>query len=539
MNTRWLHALPFVFVLTTAIPAWAKELWEQPWLEARSPHFVIVSAISEGQTVDLARELEDFREAVQIVTNIGRFEERIPTTLYVLPRRVEELGFTANVGAYFMPLMRANYAVVAPWSAPTAAPNAYCTDSQPRRSRYEPAVPQSCMWTRPNAGSGLELDRLMKHEYVHFLVHNHGGLNYAPWFDEGYAEMLATLTVRGPVIEYGQATPDRISWLQYAKWMSFASLLETRNVVALNSENNGKFYVQSWLLLHYLMNGRTERDFEKDNAAFIDLTEAGVRPTDAFERAFGVKVARLDLSLARYWKRLRLNRVTLAQPLPEVTVQVVPVAADSIAAQLGVLMLQFQKTDEAKRYWDAAIALNPNNVTALVGLGDVHKLAGRFDDAQRYYEKAIAVEPENAHAELNYGEYLLARATTEVAEERTAQLLMEARRHFARSYGLDPNNPETLAMNGSSYLFPGQAVDKALQSLTASHEMLPSQPDIKLLLATAYLKAGDRTDAIDLLRSLVTWSHGKTGEAANKLLHKLAPTEPEDRGAAETTTVTD
>ena len=76
-------------------------------------------------------------------------------------------------------------------------------------------------------------------------------------------------------------------------------------------------------------------------------------------------------------------------------------------------------------------------------------------------------------------------------------------------------------MNGSTYLFPGQSVDKALQSLMASHEMLPSQSDIKLLLATAYVKAGDRTNAIRMLRSLVAWGHGKTGEAANKLLQKL------------------
>lgn len=529
--------LMLVFAMATTMPASAKELWELPWIEVRSPHFIIVSAVPEERTIGLARELEDFREAVEIVTDLGHFEERIPTTLYVLPRRVEELGFTANVSAYFLPLMRANYVVVAPWSALPSPSTTYCTQGTSRRREGGMrAEPPACTSPRLQ-GARTELDHLVKHEYVHFLVHNRDALNYPPWFDEGYAEMLATLTVRGPVIEYGHATPDRISWLRDARWMPFTSLLDTRNVAALNSGSNGKFYVQSWLLLHYLMNGRPHREFESDNRAFVELTEAGAKPTDAFERAFGIKVAHLDSSLSRYWKKIRLNRVTLAQPLPEVAVQVNRASADSIAARLGVLMLLFEKMDEAKRCWDAAIALNANNARALVGLGDLHKLAGRFDEALPYYEKAIAAEPLNAHTELNFAEYFLARATlSDASPGEVAESLTEARRHFARSYSLDPNNPETLAMNGSTYLFPGQQVEKALQSLIASHEMLPSQPDIKLLLATAYLKYGDHANAVRLLRSLVTWSQGRSGEAANKLLKQIVATASEDRGAPKKTT---
>jgi tetratricopeptide (TPR) repeat protein len=52
------------------------------------------------------------------------------------------------------------------------------------------------------------------------------------------------------------------------------------------------------------------------------------------------------------------------------------------------------EVDEAKRYWDAALALNPNNTQALVGIGDYHKFANRFDEAQPYDEKAIALEPQ-------------------------------------------------------------------------------------------------------------------------------------------------
>jgi hypothetical protein len=148
------------------------ELWERTWIEVRSAHFVIISTISEKQSVGLER----FRTAVRMVTNIGRFEERIATKVYVLPYAVEELGFTGNLKGYFLARMRANYAAVIP------------------------AV-------------GVELDDVLKHEYVHFLVHNRDTLSYPTWFNEGFAQVLQTLSARGDRIDYGQPSRLRMAWL--------------------------------------------------------------------------------------------------------------------------------------------------------------------------------------------------------------------------------------------------------------------------------------------------------------------------------------
>jgi hypothetical protein len=174
MGRLWLTAIVLV---AFAASASAKELWERTWIEVRSPHLVIVSTVSEKQTVELARDLERFRAAVQMVTNIGRFEERILTKVYVLPYAEEKLGFKKDIKGFFQPAMRANYAAVIP-------------------------------------ASGLELDDVLKHEYVHFLVHNRDALNYPNWFDEGFAEVFQTLTARGDRIEYGQETPLRVEWLE-------------------------------------------------------------------------------------------------------------------------------------------------------------------------------------------------------------------------------------------------------------------------------------------------------------------------------------
>lgn len=474
--------------LLAATTASAKELWEQPWIEVRTPHFRIVSALPEKRTVALADELEDFRAAVQLVTHIGRFEERIATTVYVLPYAVEQLGFRSHISGFFMPQMRANYAAVIP-------------------------LPP-----------GL-LDEALKHEYIHFLVRNRDVLSYPPWFDEGLAEVLQTLKAQGAVIEYGLPTRMRVEWLNSGRWMPFAKLLETRDLFRLNANDTAMFYAQAWLLMHFLLIGRPDHQFDVDSRAFLGSIEAGVQPSAAFEQAFGLPVASLDPLLARYARdNVRHRRISLGQAPPMAPTSVRNVAADTIAAEMGVLLRLREETDEAKRYWEAAIALNPNNCIALAGIGDYHKIAGRFDEAAPYFEKAIAVEPENALAELDYAEFLLDRARAAHDPDAVHSDLAAARQHLERSYDLDPDNPETLAMNGVSYMFVGEPLHKAIESLRVAHEMVPSQPAIKLLLAEAYAESGEFDSATKLLLSLVASSDTKVAEQAALMLGKLTST---------------
>jgi FimV-like protein len=474
----------FLMALAAAAGAAPKELWDLPWIEVRSPHFVIVSALTEKRTVAVARDLEDFRAAVQLVTHIGRVDERIGTTVYVLPYAVEKLGFKSHISGFFVPQMRANYAAVIPMPAG-------------------------------------HLDEILKHEYVHFLVRNRDVLSYPPWLDEGLAEALQTLTVRRDVIEYGASTPVRVQWLRSAPWLSFAKVIETRDVFGLMSTETAMFYAQSWLLVHYLMVGRPAHKFDAESRVFLDLIDAARPPIQAFEEAFGIPALQLDGMLRRYADgRVPHERVPLGQPLGDLPTEVRPVARDAIAADMGMLLLLRGEYEEAKRYFDVAIGMNPNNGRALAGLGEYHKVAHRFDAALPYYEKALALAPQDAYAELDYAEFVLDRARA-AQDPATIQRDLElARHHLARSYELDPENPETLAMNGVSYLFVGEPLHKAVESLKAAHEMLPSQPAIKLLLAHAYAESGERESAIELLTSLA-WGDPQIADQASRLLDKL------------------
>ena len=447
----------------------AKEAWERDWIEVRSPHFTVISALPEPRTIELLTDLENFRRAVELITNMQRFHERIPTRIYMLPNKENDFHITGDVAGYMLAGMRGNYAAMVP--------------------------------------SGAFTDEVLKHEYVHFLVHNRGGQQYPTWFDEGFAELLSTLSVTNTTLEYGKANSGRVSWLINGDWMPFRKLLSVRDTSQLRSDQRSMFYAQAWYLTHYLNIGDGAKTFVAQSGEYLRLVEAGTPSPDAFATAFGISPDRLETKLRAYARRIPLMRIQLPTPFPAVAMKTVRMSADAVAADLGLLALQTAGAVAAEKYFDAALAANPNNAQALVGLGDVRKMTGRAGAAKPFYERAIALAPDNANHHLDYGEYFLDLATAETSPDKVPALLDEARRHFFRSHKLDPDNPETLAMNGASYLYAGEDVAKAVSSLETAHNLLPAQADIRRLLARAYIAAGQKADARKQLTQLLAWSH--------------------------------
>jgi tetratricopeptide (TPR) repeat protein len=159
---------------------------------------------------------------------------------------------------------------------------------------------------------------------------------------------------------------------------------------------------------------------------------------------------------------------------------------------------------------------------------DVLGAAGRFADGEPLYRRALELEPGSALHELDFGEHLLVRAEREKDPALVRRYLAEARSRFARSHRLDPDNPEPLAAHGASYIDdpePGSG-EKAVASLAAAHERLPSQAEIKLLLARAYIAAKQPEQARPLLRSVATWAESSWANRAGELLATLEPAAP-------------
>ena len=61
---------------------------------------------------------------------------------------------------------------------------------------------------------------------------------------------------------------------------------------------------------------------------------------------------------------------------------------------------------EAERAARRALELNPQNSTALIVLGSIHRDRYEWEESERYYQQALTLDPDNPEAHQQYGEWL-------------------------------------------------------------------------------------------------------------------------------------
>lgn len=141
----------------------------------------------------------------------------------------------------------------------------------------------------------------------------------------------------------------------------------------------------------------------------------------------------------------------------------------------------YQKSIDA---WQQALAMEPNDVSALSNLGSVLTYAGRLDDAVAQYRKALAADPENYKTRSNLG----------VALSRTGNTT-EALEHLRRALELSPEDVPTLTALGGTLMQAGQ-LDDAVATLREAVELEPTYADAYNNLGGALSRKGAFAEAI-------------------------------------------
>ncbi len=291
-------------------------------------------------------------------------------------------------------------------------------------------------------------------------------------------------------------------------------------------EQQSMFYAEAWALVHYLiLNGDNRTDFVASLGAYVESVRHGIDEDSAFQRAFGLSTGELDGEVRSYLRgtltgySLPLSRL----PASETRLKVRPLSEEEMAIQLGTLCLVRGEGRQAQDYFEAALALNPSNPRALAGQGDALKFQEQFDLALPYFERSVELDPSDALNQLDMAEYWLDLALISgTAPEERRQHLGRARRHFARSHELDPDNPETYAIHGYTFLADGEEAAEGIESLEHAHALLPANLDISLMLARAYVEVERRDEARSLLQNVQMYSH--EGSATQLLRELLAET---------------
>jgi tetratricopeptide (TPR) repeat protein len=471
--TRALAAI----LAATAVPAAAAAQPSDPeaWLAVRSASFTVYSDAEAERAVEIAGGLERLRDAFALLAPEVSLSSPVPNRIVAFRDAESFAGYQSvpdrdgvKILGQFLAHRDGNFIAL-------------------------------------NADPGLVgALATIQHEYVHQLV-QHNLPRVPLWFNEGLAEYYSTFAVEGETAFVGRPVERHLRWLRGHPRFSLAEVLgATRETAAEHgAEAAGQLYAVSWLLVHYLLSGDTDR---LDAAAeLLYLLASGEEPEAALAVALEADAAELTERLRDYalqplaragW---RLAGGDGVQPV------VAPVAAADLLSHLGDLLARQQKLDAAGRHYDLALAYDGFHAGAHSGLAAVRDLEGRLEEAAILHREAIALEPSVAEPYLRFGRHLIGVAQSGLPDpDAAAAMAAEARAMFDAAAQLAPGFAECRAMLGAAQLLPGGDRERGIGLLEEVRHELPQRPDVVFNLLQLYLADDRIAPALALLGGPLT-----------------------------------
>ena len=465
-----------------AVPVSAKPLEDANWLEVTTPNFQIHSLLSEDKTVELVRHLELLRVAVPRLTKAKVATAAIPTEIYAVRSRSDfrKFGIHRNAAGSFSPGLRTNTILI-------------------RNS------------------SSIEESSVIMHEYVHDLLRANEGFYVPRWFSEGISEYYGASIIKGENFEVGRRPKHRIPALErlvsargQLDWINSNILLDSSASQDLSGRSRAVFYSQSWLLIHYLQHAEKKPVSATDGfRRFAELVNSGADEVQSFAEAFQIEASSLKSELKSYLKHQCCGYfpIRIKQLLPEFSPTIKELTRAEASLNLARLALQQGEQEAAEHWFDIALAADTTQARALSESALLYLLREEFDESERRVLEAIALSPDDPYIQLNSAMHWIVRAGRIANREQRAEFIDIARSSIHEAWKIDQTIPEVYALNGMIYLMHGQDVSKAIEMIAEAARLLPSNPDVRLLLANAYANAGRDEDAIEQAQTVINWSH--------------------------------
>jgi Flp pilus assembly protein TadD len=316
---------------------------------------------------------------------------------------------------------------------------------------------------------------------------------------------------------------------RHVKRLPIEWVVTARSYDGWPEEKIAAFYMQSWLLTHYLSRGLPPPPDGQPSPLSRYFTRNV--PPEASEQAwreeFGMDFAELDDRLQTYSKKIPGGAIPLASLSVASCGEARTLGAAEIAQELGWLAVRLGRREEAGPLFEASLRADPNDARAHAGLGDVAKFQGRWADAPPHYARALALAPDDSQNHLELAEFALALPPEHGGGAKQVAL---AREHLATALRLSPDNPEAWYVLAQSYLAPGEDPKLGIPHAQRAALLLPSNENVQLLLAQVYLAAGETDAARGRLMRLMAWSHAKVADQAARLLAVLETREESAAG---------
>ncbi|MCW3798845.1 DUF1570 domain-containing protein [Sphingomonas sp. BN140010] len=451
------------------------------WVEASSDHFLVYGDLKPAEASEFAEQLERVDKLLRAVTNTpdSAAERANKVTVYFVSDlgTVERLAGRDDVAGFYKPGAQGALAVT---------PRSMGTVSE---------------YMRPQ--------QVLFHEYFHAILLGGAKVAYPLWVSEGLAEFFGTVEPRpdGSLL-LGGLPQSRGFALAEQNQMSAEELL-TADKRRLGGTDQDHLYARGWAMVHMLMLNKA-RAGQLDT--YMRLIGDGAPSLDAGKRAFG-DLGKLDSDLRVHLRSRKFP--SIAVPAAKVSGGKATVRTLS-ACQAKIMPVRVRSAVGVNEQTAAKVAQQAR--TAAAGcendgfvqraLAETEYDAKNNAAAAAAAERALALDPNNMMA-LVYRGRVYARAGD----------WANARKFFVRANRVNPDYALPLVLYHDSFTAAGQTPSKAAQDgLLRALVLVPQDEAVRTRVIVAAIRQGDMATARSALVTLAAAPHAKPDAPAAKIL---------------------
>jgi tetratricopeptide (TPR) repeat protein len=478
----------------TVVVLGAKKEMSQ-WIRAESQHFVVYSDADNEDVNQLLDNLEKLDHLLRIYTRpVGKTElPEQKLTLYYHSRLSDLREIDADRPADAVGL----------YSSCTAGIEGFGAHIE----RIDPLGDAQLDKSRLNDSLSYVFEAYARH-----FLYRHTDIRSPASFIDGFAQYFSSVRFSDKQMVVGRipnSIGEYLGFLDESRKdsLEYADVLEQNDAHARNYAGAAgvrlELEAKSWVLIHYMLSSADNR---KRMNKYLDLAGRGLRPTTAFERAYGVKAADIDAAMWQY-RRHGVEALRVEQPsLPNAHVRI-----RSLPMATGELVLA-----------DAALKACPTRQAGATLLKKVATLAARYptDEFSRLTLSRAQIDwgnPQDALPALNAvlqaddahfeARYLLGLANLRLAERSAGNAkrnyLKAAQNHLQRARSLNPQSAEAaFAVFKAEMAATDKPSTAALEGVISAWQSAREVDALTRYAALAYAYAGNGDEAIDTLDSL-------------------------------------
>jgi tetratricopeptide (TPR) repeat protein len=455
----------FVLVLYALSPGFAGE---SQWVEVRSPNFSVVTDAGEKRGREVAMRFEQMRAVFGALMTKANINLPVPLQIVAF-RNTKE---TRQVAPLFN-------------GKPTQIAGLFQGGEDRSFIMLDMSVENP--WV------------VVFHEYAHQLMNGNLSGEFAPWFEEGFAEYFSSIEVDSKEARVGKIPNYEYAILEQVGMMKIADLLRVQQNTSTYNESGDHrttFYAESGILMHYIY----DKNLLPKVGIYFDLTLNQHKSIeDAVEQAFGMNTQQFDRTLRNYAASGRFKYYPIPTPPSIVSnnytaTPLSTATGNAVLADIHLHMHDYQ--ERALTEFQDILKSDPNNLSACRGLGYAYLQKQDFTEAREYFKRASQLDSKDPRVHY-YNALLITRESGFGAEADAPAITKE----LETSISLDLTFADSYALLAFAQSTSGDTAT-AITTMRKAIAISPRNESYLFNLANLYMANREPDRTITLLQSL-------------------------------------